>query len=372
MPAPGFLEQLEDLEIPLDRILLDPNNPRLLTTTFETVREERISAPRIQRATLERLNEGPYEMDRLRASFRRSGLLPVDRIVVRPLATEDEVDDEERLYVVVEGNRRIGAMKTLVRQHEEGELELEDSVLETIETPAVLVLGEESASRARLDQWVIQGVRHISGIREWGGYQAARTIETMIDELDYDEREVADALGLSLQRVRRSLRVLSALRQMQEDDEYGEYAVPDLYAYFDEVIRRVKVRDWIGWDDDEYEFTDEERARMLYGWIAPDDDLDGQRRIPTSGDVRQLDPVLDDDAALAVMNTAGGTLVEALRLAGPPPETQWRRPVERAVEALRSIPVSVLEDLQDEDRELIERIRDIAEARLRIAEEFGD
>jgi len=371
MPAPRFLEQLGEQSIPIDRILLDPNNPRLATTTFETVREGRIARERIQRATLQKLNEGPYEMDRLRASIRRSGLLPMDRIVVRPVAEDGEDEEGEQLFVVVEGNRRIAAIKTLLEQHEEGELELEEQVVETLEEPTVLVLSEETAELARLDQWVIQGVRHITGIREWGGYQAARTIQTMIQELDYDEREVADALGLSLQRVRRSIRVLSGLDQMQEDEEYAEYAGPDLYAYFDEVIRRRKVRDWVGWDDSEYEFTNEDRARMLYAWITPDEELDGDRRVPTSGDVRNLDPVLDSDAALAVLNTPGATLQDAVRVAGPiAPETEWRRPVERAIEALRSMPMSVLEDMQEEDRELLEGIRDIAKRRLDYAESF--
>src|SRR5687767_5247454 len=130
MPAPRFLEQLEEQSISIDRILLDPNNPRLATTSFETVREGRIARERIQRATRQKLNEGPYEMDRLRASIRRSGLLPVDRIVVRPLAEDGEDQDGEQLFVVVEGNRRIAAIKTLLEQHEEGELELEEQVAE--------------------------------------------------------------------------------------------------------------------------------------------------------------------------------------------------------------------------------------------------
>jgi hypothetical protein len=363
MPVPEFPERLLEEPLDIEKIALDPNNPRLATVSTEETPEDRIAEAGTQMATLRRLNDGRFDQDGLRASIRRSGLLPIDRIVVRPIEGEDDK------YVVVEGNRRIGAIKSLLALHQDGDITLDDKVLETIKAPAVLVLQGESAQEARLDQWLIQGVRHISGIRPWGGYQAARTIQTMIDKLDYSEREVAEALNLSVQRVKRSMRVLAALEQMSEDDEYGEFAVPDLYSYFDEMIRRPTVRNWVRWDNDDYEFNDEERAREFFSWIAPDDDLDDAPRIPTSESVRQLDDVLGSDAALAVLNTPGNTLGDALVVAAPEPlEPEWRKPVERAIDALNAIPMGVLEGLEDEDRELIERVRDLAARRLEQAD----
>lgn len=363
MPVPEFPERLQDRAISLKEIMLDPNNPRLATVSTEDTPESRIAEDGLQSATLRRLNDGGYDMDGLRSSIRRSGLLPIDRIVVRPIEGEDDK------YVVVEGNRRIGAMKTLLQQHRDGDLTLDRAVITSIENPKVLILEGEGADAAKLDQWLIQGVRHITGIRQWGGYQAARTIQTMIENLGYDEREVAEALNLSVQRVKRSMRVLAALAQMSEDEEYGEFAVPDLYAYFDELIKRPSVRRWVGWDNDSYKFTDEERAAEFFSWIVPDDELDDERRIPASSDVRQLDSVLGSEGALAVLNTPGNNLSDALRVATPEPlAPEWRKPVERAISALNSIPTAELEELEDEDRELIERVRDLAQKRLRQSE----
>lgn len=366
MPVPEFPERLQEQPLPISDIYLDPNNPRLATVSTEETPENRIAEAGVQTATLRRLNDGRFDQEGLRASIRRSGLLPIDRIVVRPI----EGDDEK--YVVVEGNRRIGAIKSLLRLYEDGDITVENRVLQTIESPSVLVLQGENAEEARLDQWLIQGVRHISGIRPWGGYQAARTIQTMIDKLNYSEREVADALNLSMQRVKRSMRVLAALEQMSEDDEFGEFAVPDLYSYFDEMIRRPTVRDWVRWDNDNYEFTDEERARDFFSWIAPDEDLDDQPRIPTSEGVRQLDDILGSDGALAVLSTPGNTLSDALVVAAPTPlEPEWRKPVERAIDALNAIPMGVLEELEDEDRDLIERVRNLAARRLEQADSLA-
>lgn len=285
MPVPEFPERLSERGIPIACVKLDPNNPRLSDGASEPTPEERIAEESVQRATLRRLNDGRFDMDGLRASIRRSGLLPLDRVVVRPIVGHDED------HVVVEGNRPIGAIKTLLEQHASGDVTLAPRVLATVEEPTVLVLEGEGAEAARRDQWVIQGIRHVTGIRhatgirEWGGYQVARAIQTMIDDLGYEQSDVADALGLTVHRVNRAMRVLRSLGQMAEDDEFGEYATPDIYAYFDDVIKRPKVRNWIGWDESGYVFNDDERARMLYSWISPDEELGDERRISVSGDV---------------------------------------------------------------------------------------
>lgn len=362
MPVPEFPSRLSEQAVAIEDILLDPNNPRLAEMSSEKTPEERISEPGVQAATLGKLNEGNFDLAGLRSSIRRSGFLLLDRVVVRP------AQNAPGKMVVVEGNRRIGAIKTLLQQHDAGDLSLAEEILPGLREPNVLVLAESDPHRARLDQWVIQGVRHFSGIRDWGGYQGAQTIRSMVEEMGYQDREVAEALNLPLQRVRRSLRVIAVLHQMGEDEEYGEYATPDLYAYFDEVARRVNVRTWLGWDADKMEFTEEDRTRQLYSWIIPDEELDGERRIPQSADIRQLDPILANSAALAILDTPGQTINAALRIAGPLPESEWRNPVRGALSALRAIPTSALEELEDEERQLIEDLRDMAANRLKLAE----
>src|SRR5436853_534773 len=105
---PRFVEQLEPHELLIDDILLDPNNPRLLTGDRAPVPDRRIPEAEVQRRTAAALADGPFDMSRMRSSMMRSGMLPIDRIVVRP------VDEAPGKYVVVEGNRRIGAAKSVL------------------------------------------------------------------------------------------------------------------------------------------------------------------------------------------------------------------------------------------------------------------
>lgn len=388
MTGTDFVNQLRERTVPLGQILLDANNPRLLgMNAYAGVPENRIPESGVQRNVLNMLNSTrAFDMDSLRASIESSGLLPVDRIVVRPLqktttSSGEQESDDARVgeepdanldtYVVVEGNRRIAACKTLLEFHESGQKTLRPEVLASIEAPGVLILQESDAEEARLDQWVIQGVRHISGIRQWGAFQAAKTIEAMVTKLGYAEGDVASALSITIQRVRRSLKVLAALRQMGESDDYAEHATPEMYAYFDEVIKRPAVRKWLGWSDDSMSFEQDDNLNNFYGWITPDDELDGRRRISVAEGVRRLDGILEDQAAVEVLNTPGMTVEDALKVAAPETGPDWTEPLQRAIKALDNVPISDLERLDPQNKELIQQLMSVAEKRLRQAEVFS-
>lgn len=387
-----FVEQLREAELSLTQIFLDPNNPRLLGLDgYAGVPEARVAEPGVQTNILRALNSTRiFDLDSLRASIENSGLLPVDRIVVRPISARVEVplgrfseerasqdgleepaDTTQEQFVVVEGNRRIAACKTLLELHQSGQKTLRPEVLASIERPRVLILEQSDAEEARLDQWVIQGVRHISGIRPWGAYQAAKTIEAMVKKLGYTEGEVASALSISIQRVRRSLKVLACLNQMAESEDYAEYSGPELYSYFDEVIKRPAVRNWLGWADDAMIFQNEDRVVEFYSWITPDDELEGRRRISVAEGVRKLDRILEDPSALEVLNTPGQTLDDAVKLAEPDLGPMWTDPLQRAIRALQNVPIGDLESLEADNRALIENLVRLAQRRLDQADSFS-
>jgi len=370
MVAPAFVDQLSEEPISLDDILLDPNNPRLIGLDgYAGVREDRVAELGVQTATLGRLNSHrPFDQESLRNSIEESGLLPIDRIVVRPLPARS---GKEQQYIVVEGNRRIAACKTLQEQNLKGEKTLEEKILGTISHPVVLIMAETDAETARLDQWIIQGIRHISGIRPWGAYQVARTIEAMLDKLGYSEADVAGALSISVQRVRRSMRVLAALTQMSESEDYGTYSGPDMYGYFDEVLKRPAVRKWLGWSDDSMSFEADDKVEQLYAWITPDEELDGRRRIPVAESVRKLDGILLDDTALSVLNTSGATIDDALRVVLPQIGPDWTDPLKRAIKALDTVPIGDLENLDPDHRQLIADLIELARKRLEQADKFA-
>ena len=130
------------------------------------------------------------------------------------------------------------------------------------------------------------------------------TIEAMVDRLGYSELRSLER-SASPSGVKRARKVLAALGQMAESEDYSPYATSDRYNYFDEVLKKPQVRTWLAWSEEARRFTDDERLDQFYSWITPDDDLNGNTRIPIAESIRDLGPVLGEPEALEILNTPG-------------------------------------------------------------------
>ncbi len=235
------------LEISLSDLVLDPNNYRLQEYGHKAIQEEKFHLETVQRATFLRIcDEGIRE---LHDSIVANGFVPIERIVVSPLAAEGAVGK----YLVIEGNRRVAALRQLKSEYESG-IDIPGDVLPVFEAVPCLVVeaeGQESYFREAL-----MGIRHVGGIKQWGGYQRAKLIADMHDKHDLDLGDVAQKLGLSPREVNRRYRALKVLQQMGENDDFGDLAAPKLYPLFHEAVAVPEIRTWLGWNADKVQFED--------------------------------------------------------------------------------------------------------------------
>ena len=109
-----YNDELESRPLSLDKLFLDPNNPRFSSERDKPTPEMKIPDLKIQEKTQKRIEE--FGVKEVRDSILRNGFLPMDRIVVRPINGHGEK------YVVVEGNRRLAALKSLHRLIEDEEI----------------------------------------------------------------------------------------------------------------------------------------------------------------------------------------------------------------------------------------------------------
>src|SRR5687768_17588845 len=111
---------LEPIDVSIDQLLLDPNNPRFADVgeSADQVPEHRVAEDRVQRDALERMKASRFDVAELRDTIKTVGYLPVDRIIVRRWSGSHE-DGRDR-FVVVEGNRRLAALRWLMELHETG------------------------------------------------------------------------------------------------------------------------------------------------------------------------------------------------------------------------------------------------------------
>lgn len=352
--------------IKTDKILFDPNNPRFLDLRGEgrTVPERRFAEPGVQEHAYQSMKDPRFDVRSLRGSIEQLGLLPVDRIVVR------ELEDDQ--YVIVEGNRRLAAMRWLLEDHVSGEVTLPEDLLESLQEIEVLIL-DETGDQAVREQWLLQGVRHISGVREWGPYQKARALDTLTSQMGMELREAAGALGLGPIQAKRALNTLHALEQMTQDEEFGEFAEPDMFSYFLHIMGKPVLRDeFLDWSEEDQAFTDEDNLRLLYSWITPDEE--GTQKITRAIDLRdELTKVVPVSEALEKLKQPNTTLrdaVDVLRERKPEP-IDWETPVREALKVLGLVPADHLENLNEDKTSLLERLIEVASKKLEQARKLS-
>jgi hypothetical protein len=366
---PTLQELLSPKDVRLDQLLLDPNNPRFaeLGDPPDVVPESRIAEPKVQREAYEKMKNVRFDVGELRDTIRTLGFLPMDRMVVRRWR---ESDPAKPTYVVVEGNRRAAALRWLLELHETGRDTLTEDQIANFSQLGVLLLDIDRAPDSA--RWVLPGLRHVSGIKEWGPYQKARTV-FVLREAGATPQEAAQSLGLSTRSANQLWRSYLALEQMSQDEEYEEFAEPRKYSYFEEVFKRPNMRDWLGWNDGDRRFSNEERVKEFYSWVVGEVSDDGERsepKLPEAKSVRELSRFIGDEGAMAVFRAPGGTLAQALARFEVEHPQAWQGSIELAQVTLAALTPDTLRNLQQSDvatlNALRARIEQVLEDRERL------
>lgn len=347
---------LTPLDVRLEDLLLDPNNPRFAELGEEpsAVPESRYAEPKVQQMAYEKMKNARFDVIELRDTIRELGFLPMDRLVVRKWRDSNA---ETPKYVVVEGNRRVTALRWLLELYEQGKLQLNDAQRNAYSKFQVLRLDEERAPKSAT--LILPGLRHVSGIKEWGPYQKAR----MVYELratGNTPQEVAQSLGLSTREANSLWRAYLALEQMKADEEYGEHAEASFYSYFQEVFKRTNVKDWLGWSDTEGKFTKAPELRMFYGWIHGTEGEAGEEdvppKLPEAKSIRELGRIIEDPEAFAVFKTTEGTLTRALARVEVDREQEFIPAVAACESTLKSLSPDRLRKMTEDEVKRLEQL----------------
>ena len=367
-----YSDQLEKRELDLDHIFLDPNNPRFCSERERKTFEKKIPEETIQTKTQKRIEN--FGVKELRESILRNGFLPMDRIVVRPIQGHGDK------YVVVEGNRRLAALKSIHHQIEAGEIDedgIDDEYLEKLKdsTKKIEVLlykgTEEDIS------WVLQGIRHISGIKEWSAAQRANLVAKQVDILKSDDNtavfaRVGQQFGLGRKAVARLYRVYKALQQMRDDDEYGDKCQDDHFTLFDEAYRNAGVRNWLKWDEEKQIFTNTTNLKQFYSWITPDEENNNKRRIHNPDHVKILAQLIENNRTnlIGAIDRYDMTIEEAK---GNINATQgnnnnWAAEIGTATKIVRTLPLEVITDHPDECKKALLELRNYVNQTLSLLE----
>jgi hypothetical protein len=323
--------------IKLEQLLLDCNNPRFAE---------------LGQATYAKMKAATFDVKELRDTIHTIGFLPMDRMVVRIWAGSEGGNEK---YVVLEGNRRLTAVMWLLELHESGKETLTEEEVLSFQNIECLVL--DTAIAPESAHTILPGLRHVSGIKEWGPYQKAKAIFGL-RQTGLSPQEVAQSLGLSTRASNAAYRCYIALEQMKSDEEYGEYADPRMYSYFEEIFKKRNVKDWLGWNDTDEEFTNNENLVEFYSWITQEGDEEEPPKIPTALGIRELSTFIDDPDALGIFRGKDGSLSRALAKFEIDHPGDWYPKITAAITAIQSLTPDVLRNINEQSLKSLESLRE--------------
>lgn len=273
------------LELPLEKIFLDPNNPRFVGAEWDYIDDKDIDDVNIQLKAEEILID-KFQVQKLRSNMEYNGYLPIDRIIVRKIKADK--------YVVLEGNRRICAAKLIIRDAKKKN-SISKEILTTFKKiPCLLYTGE-----MRNAAWIFQGLRHISGVIEWSSFNKAKLLVEQMEEEEIKLTEVGQRFGLTAFGAGQWVRGYKAFLQAKEKTDYMAEIDERSYPYFQEIFGRSNssLREWLEWNDDQRAFKNEINLNEFVGWLYPKEgDEDGvdkigdwnKRFIPSAVDLRNI------------------------------------------------------------------------------------
>lgn len=277
----------KEITVGLGQLMLDPNNYRLNNGNVHVdLTAEEIflkQAETQQRLVKENISD-------LETSILRNGFLEVDKIVVKEL-DDDLKGNNGKRFLVIEGNRRVAAFKSLLSEYyDHREEKFFDDFPEQLKEKYKrinVILVEGSEKEIKDYSYRLMGIRHVSGPRQWGGYQSAKLITDMVNS-GQDYKKISTLLGMRPAEAQRRHQGFQAFMQMKNDPEYAERADSKLFSLFAEMVGGNKYfkEDWLGWSSEKGVFENQRNLHRIYDAITPKDD--GELEVKNPSDLRKF------------------------------------------------------------------------------------
>ncbi|MDB4460848.1 ParB N-terminal domain-containing protein [bacterium] len=228
--------KLNSQTVSTDKLLLDPNNPRLSLgwDTSKKYPPTEVASAELQLQVYQTVLQGKHRVEKLAQSISTKGFVTGSQpIIVKKLKDQ---------YLVLEGNRRTTAIRYLLkRQHD-----LTADVLKSIRSIPVEVFEYKPNKKYSEDEVVdiLLGTIHIEGPESWGAMEKAyyiyRTYErelvrqTKAKKFSWSTQianQIAEQYSLSSQELKKIIgiyRVFFSLRKHKYDVKAETYSLLEL------------------------------------------------------------------------------------------------------------------------------------------------
>lgn len=340
------------IQVALDRLYLDPNNYRLRgNQNYKLVEDKNICNSMVQKRVMKMIKgENASDIKDLLESFKENGYLKIDNIIVRPL------DESKKQYLVVEGNRRITTLKVLKELYEDG-MEIGRINPECFNHLDVVEYDVDDK-----EYEILMGLRHVSGVRQWGDYEQSELIANLVRRHNMELRDISESLGITLKNVKRRLNTYYALEIFRDDAEYGDNFSPNkLSSIFYEIMGKPEMRDqWLEWDENLNSFQNKQNMRRLFSWLVPYEDDNGKVLDPIvtkRDEIREIAKFVMDDQALEKLEESRN-VTEAKEESEYCSKEALKNNFKQIIRILNKLNLGTLTNLEEQDKATIQKIID--------------
>ena len=355
---------MNTLTISLDNLFFDPNNYRLRSNqSYKYISSGSVLSPTVQKKTNLLISGSANKNIRdLVESIKANGYLKVDNVLVRKIRKD--------AYLVVEGNRRLAALKFLKDQKEKGGDigKLDPNIFK--QGIEVVLYDYENEK----DYLVLMGLKHVSGNKKWDRYNQAKLLYELKKELKLTDGVIAAKIGIRKDQVQKEIRGYLAteifIKEMAGED------IPDFNPYekimiMIELTNKPKIRKWVGWDDTKEKFSNKENLSRFFSWVAPASEYDEDSEEYTPLDpilqnhkqVRLLEELINDEEALELMEEQR-SLEFALDQNVVFTKKQFSSTIKKVEKILRNVKAGSSLNLTAEDKKVLNIIMNIVKKLL--------
>lgn len=258
LEASQLFQQMTRVDIELNKLFLDPANPRFHKQ--KKVEDPEISNDTNQKHCTDQIEvEGGY-VD-LETKMLKFGFVDHESPYVRPIEGSDPPE-----YVVLEGNRRTACAKHIVEEFIEPGIDIDDKPENWKESFSSMNCQVYNGERADI-AWIIQGFRHNGGVKDWHPVRRAKFFVMRMEADGVTARELQDSLGLteSVSAMVKSYRMLQSANSIVDTaKKFPEADSEKSYGWFAEGVNKSpRLKDWLGWNDVERKFTKKDNVKAF-------------------------------------------------------------------------------------------------------------
>ena len=285
--------------VPVDELSLDARNPRIQRAGERLSQDEILS-----------ILWREYSVDEVAWSIARNGYFPHEALFAA---------EEDGALVVVEGNRRLAAVRLLREPDLRKKVKATDlpeiSPEEVAELDTLPVI-----RRKREDVWQYVGFKHVNGPQAWGSFAKAEYIAWVRNDVGKDLADIAETIGDRHRTVARLYRAYMALKQARTAGAYDvdeqrsrkRFAFSHLYTGLD--YRGIQEFTGVADLDPPTERPIPPRKMRRFGelcvWLWGDKTRDINPEIKTQNPhLRQLDEALQSKGGVSALRAGLGLSV---------------------------------------------------------------